>query len=151
MDPDGPYSTFGAVLREERQADRVELMPPEPYELRLLRIDSKGDSEIDSEVDGILLGRLCVDDSITSASWEGSGSGSNVSSACSSLKTSGSEGCRDLLLGIGGEDDCRIVFRSAIFGSWFFSSARLAPGGVFSSDLYRVESSHGSMPDSRIT
>ena len=119
MDPDGPSSTFGAVLREDRKADGVELTPPKPYELWLLRIDSKRDSEIDSEVDGILVGRLCVNGWMTSASWEGSGSEvSNVSKACSSLKTSGSESCRDLLRGIGGGgDDCRIVFRPVIFRS----------------------------------
>ena len=115
MDPDGPSSTFGAVLREKRKACGVELMPPKLYESRLLRIDSKRDSEIDSEVDGILVVRLCVDGWTTSASLEGSGSEvSKVSKACSSLKTSGSEGCRDLLLGIGGGDDCRVVVRSAI-------------------------------------
>ena len=93
-------------------------MPPKPYELRLLRIDSNRESEIDSVVDGILVGRLCVDDWMTSASLGGSESDvSKMSEACSSLKTSGFEGCRDLLLGIGGGDECRTVFRSAIFRS----------------------------------
>ena len=138
IDPDGPSWTFGAVLREERKAGGVELTTPKPYESRLLRMDPKRDSEIDSEVDGILVGRMCVDDWTTSGLLEGKGSEmSKMSEACSSLKTSGSEGCRDLLLGIGGGDDCRIVFRSAIFCSWFFS-ARLAPGAaaeVFSKGL----------------